>query len=269
LPDFLHVGHPSFPTVYAKGRTQKRPAFRPRCFGTDFILNFENTNEACGVGEFSIHWPHDDSCSQREQQVVRGQTAPRPDQASKDACLCSTWQGQGLHPFPLHPFPRAAWSGNGNPAGFRAFRPPIWRSILFTGRTPMNKARRSAQARVSASGSERRRRLHKVDTRWDELEYASLRAATNATGLTRGGYIRALVMATPGPRAQRAPSFDARALAKATAALNKVGSNLNQIARVLNSGGSGVTTQACFGVLDDVRLAVAQILDIVASAGRR
>jgi hypothetical protein len=111
----------------------------------------------------------------------------------------------------------------------------------------------------------RGQRLHKVDTRWDELEYASLIAASQATGLTRGGYIRALVLGSAGRRAQRAPSFDVLALAKATAALNKVGGNVNAIAEILHSAGNAVTTRECHIVLTDVRNAVACILDILAS----
>lgn len=125
--------------------------------------------------------------------------------------------------------------------------------------------------RISASGrpSEQRQRVYKVDTRWDEIEYIALLAAAQSTGLTRGGYIRALVTGIAGHRSQRAPSFDARALAVAAAALNRVGSNLNQIARVLNAGASTITAGECRGVLDDVRTAVASILEIVSSEARR
>lgn len=111
-------------------------------------------------------------------------------------------------------------------------------------------------------GSECRQRVHKVDTRWDNIEYASLLAATQATGLTRGGYIRALVLGCAGPRAQYAPSLDAQALGQATAALNKVGSNLNQIGRVLNSGGATITARECFDAFREVRAAVARMVDI-------
>jgi len=52
----------------------------------------------------------------------------------------------------------------------------------------------------------------------------------------------------------------------ATAALNEVGSNLNQIAHVLNAGRSTVTTQECFAALAEVRAAFALILEIL---GRR
>jgi hypothetical protein len=130
----------------------------------------------------------------------------------------------------------------------------------------MNAPRRSAAAR--GSGSEKRQRVHKVDTRWDGIEHASLAAAAQAAGLTKGSYIRALVLGCPGPRAQRAPTVNAEALAHATAALNKVGSNLNQIARVLNAGGNALTTKQCFTAIDDVRAAVSDILHIVGRTAR-
>jgi methionine synthase I (cobalamin-dependent) len=121
----------------------------------------------------------------------------------------------------------------------------------------------SAPAAKPGGGSETRVRVHKVDTRWDGIEHASLAAAAQTAGLTKGGYIRALVLGCPGPRSQRAPSINAVALAQATAALNKVASNINQIARVLNSGGSNVTTRECFLAISEVRLAVASILNAV------
>jgi hypothetical protein len=119
------------------------------------------------------------------------------------------------------------------------------------------------QATASGRSRERRQRVYKVDTRWDEIEYLALDAAARSTGLSRGGYIRALVTGCAGPRVQRAPSFDARALAVAAAALNRVGSNLNQIARVLNAGAATITAGECRAVLDEVRKAVTCILDIV------
>jgi hypothetical protein len=127
----------------------------------------------------------------------------------------------------------------------------------------MNASLRPAAKR--SSGSESRVRVHKVDTRWDGIEHASLAAAAQTAGLTKGGYIRALVLGCPGPRSQRAPSVNAQALAQATAALNKVGSNLNQIARVLNSGGANLTTKEYLSALRDVRAVLASILKI---AGR-
>ena len=165
-------------------------------------------------------------------------------------------------------FPSAACCGNGNPAGFQTFPPAVCRCSSFMAGPPMNASPTSAAMR--GSGSEKRRRVHKVDTRWDGIEHASLAAAAQTTGLTKGGYIRALVLGCPGPRSQRAPSVNALALAeatvalnKATGAINKVGSNMNQIARVLNSGGAHVTTKEYLAALREVRVVLATILKIV------
>jgi hypothetical protein len=113
---------------------------------------------------------------------------------------------------------------------------------------------------------ENRQRNNKTDTRWDDDEYAALTGKAQETGLSRNAYIRAAVLGTPGPRARRSPPVNAEALARATAALNKVGGNLNQIARVHNAGGSSVTAQECSATLAEVRAALTCILDIV---GRR
>jgi len=134
----------------------------------------------------------------------------------------------------------------------------------ISGRLPVIEARILASERRP----ERRRRAHKVDTRWDPIEYASLDAAARAVGLTRGGYIRALVLGSAGPRAQRSPSIEIEALAKATAALNKVASNLNQITRILNSGGAISLAHAAFATLTDTRRAVIRFLDIVSRRDR-
>jgi hypothetical protein len=62
--------------------------------------------------------------------------------------------------------------------------------------------------------------------------------------------------------------LNAQALAQATAALNKVGSNLNQIARVLNAGGNNITTRDCNSAINDVRAALSCILQIVGRTPR-
>ena len=193
---------------------------------------------------------------------MRGQTAPRDNCLPAARSRRSTWQGRESPS--VASFPCAAAGGNGNPAGFHTFRRPVRLPRFFTGSVPMNKARIEPSGRPS----ERRQRVYKVDTRWDEIEYIALVTAAQSTALTRGGYIRALVTGQAGPRAQRAPSLNAQALAQATAALNKVGSNLNQIARVLNAGGNAVTTKQCLAALDDVRAAVSSILQIVGRTAR-
>jgi len=124
-----------------------------------------------------------------------------------------------------------------------------------------------ARHSAKTSGSEKRQRGHIVAGRFDDAEYSLLTEKAQGARLTRSGYIRALVVGTPGPRAQRTPPINAEVLAKATAALNKVGSNLNQIAHVLNASGT-ITAQECFAALAETRAAVARILEIVGRKNR-
>ena len=54
-------------------------------------------------------------------------------------------------------------------------------------------------------------------------------------------FMRHQCLGTAGPRAVRRPPIERVVLAQILAQLGKCGSNLNQIARVLNSGGDEVT----------------------------
>jgi hypothetical protein len=116
---------------------------------------------------------------------------------------------------------------------------------------------------IKRSGSQKRVRLLKIPVSCDPAEFVIIDDRARAAGLSRPSYLRTLALGTPGPRAKRAPHVNAEALAYATAALNKVGGNLNQIARVLNSGGSATTTRECYLALTEVRRAVDRILEIV------
>jgi hypothetical protein len=93
------------------------------------------------------------------------------------------------------------------------------------------------------SGSQKRRRNRNIGIPVDPDEYAVIEAKAHASGLSIAGFGRFTMLGTPGPRARRSPPINAEALALATAAVNKVGSNLNQIARVLNSGHAAGTEE--------------------------
>jgi len=99
--------------------------------------------------------------------------------------------------------------------------------------------------------------------RLDEVEYLLIDEYARTAGLSRGSFLRAAALGAPGPRARRSPPVNAEALAHATAALNRVGSNLNQIARVLNAGAATATANECFAALAEVRAVTARILEIV------
>jgi Mobilization protein NikA len=100
----------------------------------------------------------------------------------------------------------------------------------------------------------------------DPAEFLCIAERAQNAGLSRGAFLRACALGAPGPRACRRPSIDIEALARATAALNKVGSNLNQIARILNTSGSIGIAHASFAALTETRAAVTEILQLV---GRR
>jgi hypothetical protein len=84
------------------------------------------------------------------------------------------------------------------------------------------------------SGSATRQRRNLEQFRTDDAERAELHARAQASGLTFGAYLRACGVGDAGPRARHRAPVDREALAQATAALNRVGNNQNQIARALN-----------------------------------
>jgi hypothetical protein len=106
-------------------------------------------------------------------------------------------------------------------------------------------------------------RVRLISFRADAAEFLLIDENARTVGLSRGSYLRACALGSPGPRARRAPHINAEALAYATAALNKAGSLLNQIARQLNSGGAHITAGEYLAVLGQVRAALDNILEIV------
>jgi hypothetical protein len=80
----------------------------------------------------------------------------------------------------------------------------------------------------------KRQRQHVLPLRADDTERAELEARASASGLSLGAYLRACALGDAGPRARRRPSVEREQLARANAEINRVGSNLNQIARTLN-----------------------------------
>ena len=115
------------------------------------------------------------------------------------------------------------------------------------------------------SGSQKRQRVKSLQIALTPEESIVIRERASASGLTPSSYGRAVLLGAPGPRARRSPPLNAELLAHAVAQLNKAGSNLNQIARILNSG-KAVGSREAVEALTDTRAAVVQILDIV---GRR
>lgn len=122
--------------------------------------------------------------------------------------------------------------------------------------------------RTKRSGSERRQRGVPVSVRFLPDERAAVEDRARDVGLSVASFLRACGLGTPGPRARRSPPVNAEALGRATAALNKVGSNLNQVAYRLNAGDRSLTQHECFAALAEVRTALARILELLGRKDR-
>ena len=111
-------------------------------------------------------------------------------------------------------------------------------------------------------GSEKRQRGVPVSVRFLPDERLVVEGNARMAGLSVASFLRAAALGSPGPRARRSPPLNAELLAHAVAQLNKVGSNLNQMARILNAG-QAVGGKEALEALADTRRAVICILDLV------
>ena len=122
-------------------------------------------------------------------------------------------------------------------------------------------------ASAPRSGSQKRQRVKSLQIALTPEEFTVACERAAAAGLSPSSYGRTLLLGAPSPRARRSPPLNAELLAHAVAQLNKAGSNLNQIARILNSG-KAVGSREAVEALTDTRAAVVQILDIVGRKDR-
>lgn len=85
--------------------------------------------------------------------------------------------------------------------------------------------------------SEKRQRGKLLSVRFNEAEWQSLNARADSAGLSLGGYLRSVVLETPPPRQSRRPPVVVQELAQLMGQIGKIGSNINQLARIANMGG--------------------------------
>ena len=88
-----------------------------------------------------------------------------------------------------------------------------------------------------ASGSNKRQRGETVTVRLTKDERDILDALSSRSGLAVGAFMRAAAFGQTGPRAQRRPPADHAALRQILGHCGRIGNNINQIARQLNTGG--------------------------------
>lgn len=104
--------------------------------------------------------------------------------------------------------------------------------------------------------SEKRQRTETIYARVSKEEKAQFLARADKAGLAAAAFLRAAALKDPGPRAQRRVPADAQAMRQVLGHLGKTGSNLNQIARYLHTGGLPET------VLPDIRDALSELARI-------
>jgi len=109
-----------------------------------------------------------------------------------------------------------------------------------------------------AGKSEKRQRDALLQVRLTAAERATLDAAAERAGLSLAGYARSTLLSAPPVRQARRPPVERAELARLLAQLGKIGSNVNQIARVLNSDGD--TPPELAGVPEDIAIMRAAIM---------
>jgi hypothetical protein len=82
--------------------------------------------------------------------------------------------------------------------------------------------------------SQKRQRNKQISTPCTAEEFNAVSEKARAAGMSNGAYSRAVLLGSPGPRAQRALPVDADLLHQFLAACGRHGNNWNQIAYKLN-----------------------------------
>jgi len=85
--------------------------------------------------------------------------------------------------------------------------------------------------------SEKRQREKRITIRFNDAEWQSLHTRADIAGLTPSGYARSVVLSTPPLRQSRRPPVIVQELAQLMGHIGKIGSNINQLARIANMGG--------------------------------
>ena len=84
--------------------------------------------------------------------------------------------------------------------------------------------------------SDKRQRTETLFARVTPEEKSAFVASADRAGMASAAFMRALALGDAGPRARRRRPVEHQALVQALATLNRVGNNLNQIARNTNRG---------------------------------
>lgn len=103
------------------------------------------------------------------------------------------------------------------------------------------------------------KRASPFSVRLSDAERAELVRRANEAGLSIGGYWKSAVFNTPPPRKSIRHSMDHIEVAKLLPQLGKIGSNVNQLARQINTEGN-VSLPELIRALDDIATMRAAIM---------
>ena len=121
---------------------------------------------------------------------------------------------------------------------------------------------RKQQPKAAKSGSENRQRGGQIAFRVTDEERAIIEAAADAEELTVGSFVRAKILKKVVTKPTFRPSLDREILGRALGMLGKVGSNINQIAKHMNSGGHTPAAEI-LKALNDFAILKEQILKAI------
>ncbi len=86
-----------------------------------------------------------------------------------------------------------------------------------------------------ASGSGNRQRTRQCLVRFTDEEFERVSGKADKAGIACAAFLRAAALGDPGPRAQRRPPADHKALRRILGELGRIGNNVNQIAYRLHT----------------------------------
>ena len=132
----------------------------------------------------------------------------------------------------------------------------------LTPKKKRQKGMRKQQPKAAKSGSENRQRSGQIAFRVTHEERAQIEAAADAEELTIGSFVRGKILKKIVTKETRRPSLDREILGRALGMLGKVGSNINQIAKHMNSGGHTPAAEI-LKALNDFAILKEQILKAI------
>jgi len=115
---------------------------------------------------------------------------------------------------------------------------------------------------VRKKPSEQRQKNRIANFRVTPDEYRQIETNAERGGLTFGSYLRTRALDAPTTRAMRRPVVERVILSKLVAELGRSGSNLNQIARAMNSGETVLIDQIQ-SVLAEHRQILAAVIEVL------